>query len=249
MKIKFFYWAKIIFIVMRAAIHQPYFLPYPGFFHKLSISDVFVIMDDVQYDKRFTNRNRIIANDGWTWITVPINKEHKFSPNSEVKINNEINWRDMHWKKISHSYKNSKFFHLYGDYLENLYKKEWTYLFDLDFESIKQIINWLGIKIEIIRESELNVTSNSTQRLVDVCKKIGADCYVSGVGGRNYIDENIFLTNNLTLEYQNYTHPEYPQRMSKSFIPDLSILDLLFNVGPQSMQVISGEKKLDYVPN
>jgi hypothetical protein len=232
---------------MKAVIHQPYYLPYPGFFHKLSLGDVFVIMDDVQYDKRFTNRNRIITTNNWTWLTVPINKENKFSPNMEVKINNEIDWKDTHWKKIFHSYKNSSFFNLYSDYFENLYKKEWNYLFELDLDIVKQIINWLGIKVKIIRESELNIKSNSTQRLVDVCKKIGADTYVSGVGGHNYIDEKIFSQNNLNLEYQKYTHPEYPQRMSNSFIPDLSILDMLFNIGPQTMKVITGEIKLDYV--
>ena len=83
----------------KIIVHQPYYLAYPGFFHKLSLGDIFVIMDDAQYDKRFTNRNRIITNNDWMWITVPINKKHKFHLNMEVEINNEINWKELHWKK------------------------------------------------------------------------------------------------------------------------------------------------------
>lgn len=230
---------------MRAIIHQPYFLPYPGFFHKLSMGDVFVIMDDAQYDKRFTNRNRIVKQNGWTWITVPINKDDKFSPNIQVRINNELNWKELHWKKISQTYANSKYFHLYHDYFEKVYLKNWDCLFDLDFETVKQVIQWLGIKIEIIRESELKISTSSTQRLVDVCKKIGADTYVSGVGGRQYMDESIFEKNNLKLIYQDYKHPQYPQKWTDEFIPDLSIIDLLANVGPDSMKVISGELVLN----
>lgn len=198
-------------------------------------------MDDVQYDKRFTNRNRIIATNGWTWITVPINKDHKFSPNMVVEINNETEWRELHWKKLFHSYQNSKYFHLYKEYFESLYKKEWKYLFDLDFEIMKKIIDWLGIKIKIIRESELNIKGESTERLVNVCKAIGADTYISGIGGKNYIDEKIFETNGVKLVYQDYKHPKYPQRMSSSFIPDLSIIDMLANVGPDSLKVITNE--------
>lgn len=200
-------------------------------------------MDDVQYDKRFTNRNRIIATAGWTWITVPIKKEHKFSPNLDVEINNSLPWRENHWKKILFSYKNSKYFHLYQDYFENLYKQEWKFLFDLDFEIVKKIIDWLDIKIEIIRESELGVKSSSTQRLIDVCRKIDADTYISGIGGKNYIDEKIFDRNNIKLLYQDYKFTKYPQRMSKSFIPDLSILDMLSNVEPDSMKIIKSNKE------
>ena len=148
---------------------------------------------------------------------------------------------ELHWKKISQTYANSKYFHLYHDYFEKIYKQEWEYLFDFDFETVKQVMKWLDIKMEIIRESELKITSASTQRLVDVCKKIGADTYVSGSGGRQYMDESIFEKNNLKLIYQDYKHTKYPQKWTDEFIPDLSIVDLLANLGPDSMKVISGE--------
>ena len=195
-------------------------------------------MDDVQYDKRFTNRNRIINPNGWTWITVPINKEHKFAQNKDVKINNEIPWREIHLKKILHAYSNAKFFHIYKDFFEKIYKKEWEFLFDLNFETIKKTFDFLGIKIEIILESELNVTGTSTERLVNVCKKIGADTYISGIGGKNYIEDSVFEKNNVKLVYQNYKYQEYKQHLATSFVPDLSIIDMLTNVGPDTLRTI-----------
>ena len=226
---------------MKVVIHQPQYFPYAGFFHKLSLADVFVIMDDAQYDKRFTNRNRIIIPNGWMWITVPINKEHKFLPNTEVDVNNQLAWRETHWRKIYHSYSKAKFFHAYKDYFEALYKKDWNFLFELDLETIKQVIKWLGIKIEIIRESELKVKGESTQRLVNVCRVLGADTYISGSGGKNYLDEKLFERNQIKLEYQRYKCKPYPQHLSELFIPDLSIIDMLANVGPDSIKLISNQ--------
>lgn len=196
-------------------------------------------MDDAQYDKRFTNRNKIMATNGWIWLTVPINKDHKFLPNSDVQINNDIPWRDMHWKKIYHSYANTRYFKKYENFFKSIYEKEWTSLFELNLKTLQKIIDILGIKVKIIKSSELNVTGTSTEKLVNLCKAVEADTYVSGIGGRNYMEENLFRKNNIALEYQNYTAKPYSQRLSDSFIPDLSIIDMLVNVGPECVQVIS----------
>src|SRR5487761_1012706 len=239
---------------MKAVIHQPMYLPYPGFFHKLNLADVFVIMDDVQYDKRFTNRNVILDPNGPTHLSVPINKQQKFSPNMVVEINNDLPWRDNHWRKIRMCYAKAKFFQMYSDYFERLYSKEWNLLFDLDFDAVKKIMEWLGIRIPVVRESELHVKGSGTDRLINACKAIGANTYVSGKGGKNYMDESLFEKNNLKLEYQSYAPKPYPQRFSKSFIPDLSIIDALFNLGPDTFEIIADSKQLikesegDFVP-
>jgi len=196
------------------------------------------MMDNTQYDKKFTNRNRIIVPRGWIWITVPIKKEHKFLPNRLVEINNKISWRENHWEKIQHSYGGAKFFKLYRDYFKDLYKKEWELLFDLNFETLKKTIEWLGIKIEIIRESELNVKGKETERLVNICKSIGADTYISGAGGKNYMQEELFMKNEIKLLFQNYSCVKYQQHQSATFVPDLSIIDLLANVGPNSLSLL-----------
>jgi hypothetical protein len=224
---------------MKAAIHQPQYFPYPGFFHKLSLADTFVIMDDTQYDKRFTNRNRILDSHGIVWLTVPIHKSEKFLANKLVGINNEIPWREEHRKKILVSYSNAKFFHLYRD-IENFYKKDWSSLFELNLETTKKTMEWLGIKTPIVRESELKITGESTERLVNICKSVGADTYLSGIGGKGYIKEQLFEANNLKLEFQNYVPTPYPQRFTKSFVPNLSIIDMLSNVGSDSSKLIRG---------
>jgi WbqC-like protein family len=219
---------------LRVAVHQPQYFPYPGFFHKLSQVDLFVLMDDVQYDKRYTNRNRIVDSHGPIWLTVPINKAQKGLPNMEIEVNNEIPWAKDHWKKILLSYSNSAGFPAYRGFLEQVYQRRWRFLLDLDVETLKATMEWLGIKVPVMRESQLGIHRTGTERIVEVCKAVGADTYVSGTGGRNYLDPGLFERNGLKLEYQDYHAVPYPQRLTGQFIPDLSILDMLANVGPKS---------------
>ena len=222
---------------MKIAIHQANYFPYPGFFHKINQADIFVIQDDVKFSKT-TNRNKIISSSGSTWINVPIEKGHQSLPIMDVKINNETPWRKITYKKICAGYNKAKFFYLYKDYFENLYKKEWNNIFDLNFETIKQVLIWLNIKTKIVIESELDVSGQHTERLVNVCKKLGADTYISGIGGKKYLDEKLFEKNKIILKYQNYNPIKYTQHMSKSFIPNLSIIDLLANAGSESGKLL-----------
>ena len=230
---------------MKAVIHQPQYFPYPGFFHKLSKADIFVILDNTQYDKRFTNRNQILATKGPIWMSVPINKNHKFSINREVEINNEMPWKKQHWDKIKFSYSSSKFFKKYKEDFENIFHEEWSFLFDLDFETMKKTIKWLDIEIKILKESDLDVEGKSTERLVNICKNIGADTYISGKGlpEKKYIDEEMFEKNGINLEYNNYKPVAYAQNFTDSFVPNLSIIDMLFNVGPDSLKLIKNSEE------
>ena len=223
---------------MKIAIHQANYFPYPGFFHKINQADVFVIQDDIKFVNKITNRNKIISSSGYTWINVPIKKGHQSLPIMNVKINNEIPWKKINFKKVCAGYNKTKFFHLYKDFFENLYKKEWNNIFDLNFETIKQVLIWLNIKTKIVIESELDVSGQTTERLVNVCKKLGADTYISGIGGKKYLDEKLFEKNKIILKYQNYTPIKYTQHMSKSFIPNLSIIDLLANAGSESGKLL-----------
>jgi hypothetical protein len=164
-----------------------------------------------------------------------------------VEINNDMPWREDHMTKILGSYSNARYFSLYRDYFENLYKKEWKMLFELDFETTKKTMEWLGINIPIIKESELNVRGESNQRLINVCRSLGADTYVSGTGAKAYLDEKLFEKNNLKVEFQNYAQTPYHQKFSKIFIPRLSIIDTLANVDPQCG--FYGKCKALLVPN
>ena len=108
----------------------------------------------------------------------------------------------------------------------------------MNFETLKQVLSCLNIKVKIVIESELGVMYKSTERLVIVCKKLGADTYISGIGGNKYLDEKLFEKNKISIKYQNYNPIRYLQHMSKSFIPNLSILDLLANVGSESGKLL-----------
>ena len=197
-------------------------------------------MDNTQYDKRFTNRNKIIKPEGFLWLSVPINKNQKFSVNKDVEINNELPWKEDHWMKIFHSYNKSRFFQNYKDDLKHIFEKEWSYLLELDLFTMKKTFEWLGIEIEIVRETELNVKGNETEKLINICKAVDADSYISGRGLANkpYLQEGLFEKNNINLIKQDYTSIVYEQNLTKKFIPDLSIIDLLCNIGPDTTNVL-----------
>ena len=221
-------------------IHQPNYFPYPAFFQKVSLSDVYVILDKTQFEFDITNRNKIITTEGsWVRISVPIKKGQKFFEIRNVEINNDLLWAENNWNLIYKSYNDYPFFDLYKTFLDSTYKKRWNLIFDLNFQTLKKVFDWLNIKTEIILESELNVTGTSSEKLLNICKKIGATKYLSGSGGKNYLNEKIFAQNKIKVEYQKYNPIIYTQKNVKSFVSNLSILDLLFNMGPDSKKLVT----------
>ena len=224
---------------LEITIHQANYLPYPGFFHKVSNADKFVIMDDVQFQYDVNNRNKIITPDGdWTRIIVPFKKNQKFFKIKDVEIDNDFSWKEENYNLISKSYKNSPNFSKYNDFLKSIFEKDWNNMFELNFQTIKQTLKLLGIKTEIILESELNIKGESTTRLINVCKALDADGYLSGPGGKNYLETEMFQKNNINLKFNDYVINTYPQLFSKSFVPNLSIIDLIMNMGDKSMEII-----------
>ena len=230
---------------MIVTVHQPNYFPYPGLFHKLSLSNVFVVMNDVQFQVDITNKNKIITKDGkWERITVPIKKNQTHKKIMEVEIDNEKLWGIETFEKLCESYDSTNFFHLYKKSFRDLYQKKWEMLVDLNIETLKKTIEWLGIKIKIIKESELNVQGDSTERLIKVCESLNADTYVSGIGGKSYLKEELFEKNGIKLQYQDYFPKQYRQNFSKEFIPNLSIIDILSNNGGnESLKIINNSMK------
>ena len=224
---------------MKITIHQPDFSPYPGFFHKLINVDKLILLDDAQFQFDYTNRNKIITKNGdWIRISIPTKKSQKFHPINKVEINNDIDWKEKNWKLIFDSYHDSPFFYIYKKYLENLFLKEWNFLFDINYDILKNILNWLNIKIDLVLSSTLDIAGSGTERLVNICKILDSNEYVSGIGGKRYLDTNLFNSNNIELSFQNYSPITYTQHNSKHFIENLSILDLLMNMGPKSLEQI-----------
>jgi len=223
-----------------AVILQPSYLPWLGYFDQLARSDVFVLYDDVQYDKHsWRNRNRIKTPQGAIWLTVPVlTKAQNWPTNRDVKIDNLHDWRRKHLHSIRQNYAAAEFFRDFVGVFETLYAREWRFLIDLNIESFGILTEQLGLKREIRFSSELNVEGKGTQRLVDICTKLGASRFFEGAAGRDYIDEAQFQAAGIELAYQEYDHPVYPQ-LHDPFVPYLSVLDLLFNCGPRSLEVLS----------
>lgn len=223
---------------MIISIHQPNYLPYPGFFHKVSHSDVLIVQDVTKFDERFSNRNKIISSTEWTWLTVPIKKNHKDYLLKDVQIFNDLKWNKVHRKKLESAYNKSNFFNKYNTDLNLILEQKWEMLLELNMTLIKTILDWLEIKTKIIYESELGVGGKATNRLINICKSVNADVYLSGDMGHDYLNEELFKQNEIELKYQNYTPKQYNQILSREFIPNLSIIDMLSNIGHDEVRKI-----------
>lgn len=228
---------------MTIVILQPGYLPWLGFFDQMYKSDRFVILDDVQYDKHsWRNRNRIKTASGVQWLTVPVLISGKNQPIIKgVLIDNKMNWRKKHLKGIEQNYKKSQFFKDYFYIFEETFSKEWKYLIDLDMEFIYRLNAVLGLNRKIIFASDLNIKTDKTERLINICQMLNASKYLTGDAAKEYIDAGEFIKHNIQLEFHDYSHPTYKQLYGE-FIPYLSIIDLIFNHGDESLEILTGQK-------
>ncbi|MCK4634739.1 MAG: WbqC family protein [Candidatus Aenigmarchaeota archaeon] len=216
---------------MIVGIHQPNYIPWLGYFYKIAKSDVFVLLDNVNYTKNsFINRNKIKTQNGGVWLTVNVLTKGRYGQLiNEVEIDNSKLWNKVHWKTIFFNYSKAPLFNEYGHFLEEIYERKWEKLIDLNESLIKLICELSGIKnVKFIRASELNASGNGTDLLIDICKKLGADTYLSGFGGRNYMEEKKFKGDDIELKYYDFKHPIYKQ-LWDGFVPNLSVIDFLFN--------------------
>ncbi len=228
---------------MRVTILQPSYLPWLGFFEQMSRSDKFVLLDDVQYTRRdWRNRNRIRVRENWIWLTVPVQQKSRFSQSLlETRIDNSVSWRRKHLETLRQHYCKAPFFEKYFPRCQQVYEKDWTFLFDLCLETINLIKEEMGIETPLLRSSEMKLSGEKTERLVSICRELGATHYLSGESGSDYISQEDFSNQGIELEYQNYEHPVYPQRYT-GFVPHLSAIDLLFNCGEQSLGILKQDE-------
>ena len=228
---------------MILSVHQPQYLPWLGYFDKAAASDIFVFLDLPQFKKReFQNRNRIKGPQGEVWLTVPVVSKGKFDQAiKDVAIDKAQDWQRSHWQSLTLNYKKAPHWERYAPGLEAFYKARFESLCDLNIQMTLWFFEQLGLKTSTKIESLIGTSATSTERLIELCKKTGASGYLSGSGGKDYMDEGRFQAEGLSLAYQHYQHPEYPQRFSeKGFLPYMCIVDLLMNVGPDSLRVLRG---------
>ena len=221
----------------EVTIHQPMYLPYPGIFNKMKNADIFVFLDDAQYsDGYFYNRNRIKTSKGTLMLTVPIIKSSGQKLN-EVKIATNIKWQKKHLKSLYANYSKADYFNSHIDFFEKIYSTQWENLHDLNVKTMVHIKETLDINVPFYFSSELKCKTTGTQRIIDICRTLDADVYLSGISGKDYLDPKLFESNNIKLEYQKQAPRKYKQLWG-NFIPNLSIIDLIFNLGDKANEFI-----------
>ena len=225
---------------MIVSIHQPQYLPWLGFFNKWQCADLFVILDHVQYQKNgLQNRTQIKSPPSWVWLTVPVSYNYP-SPIYKVKISFSIGWQEKHKQLIYQNYKQAPYFNKFSKYFDIIFKQKWKQLIDLQVETMKIVANLLSIDTPVIRSTDLSLKKTKTDLLIEICQKVGADQYLSGMGGKKYMDEDKISQSGIKVVYQNYQHPIYNQQYPQiNFQPYMSIIDLLFNYGESSKKILA----------
>ncbi|MBI4536534.1 MAG: WbqC family protein [candidate division NC10 bacterium] len=222
---------------MKVAIHQPQYLPWLGYADKIDSADVFVLLDTVQFKKHeWQNRNRIRTKDEWQWLTVPV--IDRFPERIDrVEINSRTDWQRKHCQALRLHYAKAQFWEPVGPDLLGLIERPWSRLAELNCAVLDLLCRYLGITTPRILASTLIAHEEPTERLIDLCRAVGGSTYLAGQGGVNYMDLDRFRDSGLLMEVQAYRHPSYSQRY-QPFVSHLSVVDLLFNCGPKSLEIL-----------
>jgi hypothetical protein len=222
-------------------IHQPDFLPYLGFFHRLLHADVFVILDNVQFLREgWQHRDKIKTYNGVKWHNLKITKAPLGTFINDIILVNNYKWINDNLNQIKESYRKAEFFDEIYPYIEKLYLENFTKMIDLNLLSIKILMELFDIEIKIEYSSKYNITTKSNDLVVDILKEVDATHYLSGVGAKDYFEKEPFHNANIEVIWQEFNHPIYPQ-LHGEFIPYLSSIDLLFNCGiEKSREILRG---------
>jgi hypothetical protein len=233
---------------MIVAAHQPAYLPWLGYLDKMAKADLFVIMDDLPFEPRnFHHRNRIKHESGAAWLTVPVlpgaTEQQRLA---DVLVDNgaplDHHWQVRTWRTLVASYRRAPYFPRYVDDLRFVYTQPWRKLVDLQMYLIDLGRRWLRIRTPVIRASTLELAGDDlTDRLIDLCRKTGARAYLSGSGNATRtLDAERMGRAGLGVIWQCFDHPQYTQPYG-DFVPQLAFLDLLFNCGDASRDILFGD--------
>ena len=225
---------------MLIAIHQPQYLPWLGYLDKIDKADVFVILDNVQFKKNeWQNRNRIKTAQGCQWITVPV--LYRFPEKiNEVMVNNKASWSRKHLQALITNYSKSPYFDNYKSFFEDIFSRNWDRLVDINIEIIKFLISALGLNTKLVMASDLQLREGQTERLIDICKMLNGDKYLAGKDGSSYMNLELFDKEGIETIFQEFKHPVYDQLFG-DFEPCMSAIDLLFNCGNNSLEILRGQ--------
>jgi hypothetical protein len=227
---------------MKIAIHQPHYLPWPGYFAKWAAADLFVFLDTVQYEKNgWQNRNQIKTADGPRWLTVPV-RAKLGTLIRDVLVDSSQPWRARHVTAIEKAYGGAPCWGRYRDELEAFYERGWERLAPVAVASAEWLAGKLGLTTSTRLASDIEVPAvargDATARLVALCRAVGADTYLAGRDGARYMDIAQFTAAGIAVETQQYNHPVYTQEHGE-FVPSLSALDLLLMHGDEALGILN----------
>lgn len=226
---------------MILSANQPYLFPFPGFFYKAFLSDILVILDDVQFPQGTTwlTRNRFKNDQGSLWMTVPVWKKGLgLQKIKEIRICREGRWAEKHLASLKRAYAKAPYLTEHLDFLERVFSSEFEMLTELNLTIIDHLLKHLHIDRKSILLSELRIEETGNRLLIEICRKVGADSFLAQAPAKKYLDEALFRDAGITLSFFGLQAPVYPQLWG-DFIPNLSAFDLLLNCGPKAHDIIS----------
>jgi len=232
---------------MKGAILQPTYLPWLGYFEMISAVDIFVIYDHVQFVKKsWHHRNRIKGPNGEIMLTLPVKKSPLNTPIADIELASTYEKvLSEHFVSISHSYKKAEYFGMYSKSLESLYLAKYTSLADLTVAFIRYFCSQLGIATLFLRSSSLELNSSpldSTERVLELCRVAQITELYDANGAKYLLDASRFVRDDIDVVFQNYEPSSYTQLFS-GFLPYMSVIDLLLNEGPNSLNIIKNGRQ------
>lgn len=217
--------------------HQPVYLPGIILFNKIALSDAFMFVGHCQFVKKsWHSRNRIRLNQQELWLTVPVKTAGLFEQSIDSTAILDQVWKRKHLGSIRQAYGKARFFDLYYPELESQITAPHPNLGDLNTSLIAMFLRWLEITTPILYSRDFDIQGNKTQMLISMCRAVGATGYLSNEGARSYVNEEEMEDAGLQHFWQKFEHPAYPQ--GNAFMPDLSIIDVLFHLGPAAREVV-----------
>jgi hypothetical protein len=216
--------------MMIVSIHQPAYLPWLGYFDRIAKSDLFVCLDNVQFERNsFTNRNRIKTARGPTWLTVPVRLDGHFETTiADIEIDEMQNWRRKHLRSIEQNYSRTPNFDRKFEHLVTLYQDKTNRLADLCLNQLRFWLMELGVSTPVVRASELPASGRKSELVLELCQNAGATTYLSGPLGRGYLEEDEFSKAGIAVKYHKFVHPTYPQ-LYGDFLPAMGVVDYWMN--------------------
>jgi len=225
----------------KIVILQPMYFPWRGVFEQIKLADVFVCYNDVQFPtgRTLINRIQLKTPDGFIWMTIPVLRKNKsFFKITEMEIKESVNWREDHKKKFMYNYSKSSHYKDASALLAKTLDLPSNNLSELTIYSLKICCEYLGFKKKFIKSSDLKISGKSSERLINIIKYLEGDIYITGHGAKNYLNYNLFESNNIRVEFMNYINTPYPQLWG-AFNPYVSILDLIANTGKKASKYIN----------